>query len=57
MAVLGFPGCTRPLNDEGILKLRLKVSGGSNILSLVTDIFVVVLVDPTAKVALTGVEV
>ena len=50
-AVLVLPVWTRLRSDEGILKLRLNISGGSNMLSLITGMFIVVLVDPTAKAA------
>ena len=50
------PGITRPLNDEGMDKLRLKVSGPSATLSLINGTLTVVLVVPAVKVAMIGVE-
>ena len=55
-AVLGLPVWTRLRSDEGILKLRLNISDDSSMLSLVTGILIVVLVDPTAKTASMEVE-
>ena len=48
---------TLPFSDEGILRVRLKISISSAILSLVTGTSIVVILAPIAKVAVIGVEV
>ena len=57
VAVVMLPGFTRLLSDEGKVKLRLKVSLSSTILSIVTGTLIVVLSVPIEKVAVIGVEV
>ena len=57
VAVLIFPGKTFSLSDEGIVKLRSNISGPSAMLSVATEILIVVLVVPAVKVAVIGVVV
>ena len=57
VAVALLPGITRLLNDEGVLRFRLKVSISSAILSFVTGTSTMVFSAPIGKVAVIGVEV
>jgi len=57
IAVVIFPGATNPLSETRIIRLRLKLSVGSTILSIVIGISTVVSVDPAVKMAVIGLEV
>ena len=52
-----FPDITRPLSDEGMVKLSPNVSDCSAISSIVTDIIIVALVVPAGKIVVIVVEV
>ena len=55
-ALVIVPEITRPLSDEGMMKLRSNVSDCSAIVSVASDILIVASLVPAAKVALTGAE-
>ena len=57
IAVVIFPGATNPLSEAGIIRLRLKLSVGSTILSIVIGTSTAVSVDPAVKIAVIGSEV
>lgn len=56
IALVIVPEITRPLSDEGMMKLRSNVSDGSAIASVVSDTLIVALLVPAAKVVVIGVE-
>ena len=55
VALVTVPSITRPLNDGGMVMVRLKVSGPSTMISLISDTLTAVLVVPAIKVAVIGV--